>query len=127
MKVNLVNKNFTSDYLVNLLYARGIENVEDFLHPTNEYLSDPTLLDNINQGVLWLEEALNKKGSKILIIVDCDVDGFTSGAIMWNYIHAIAPMQELAFILHEHKQHGLEDCCQEILDGNIGNVKKYIR
>ena len=119
MKVNLVNENFTSDYLYNLLHARGVVNFVDFLQPTNKYLSDPTLLDNINQGALWLEEALNKEGSKILIIVDCDVDGFTSGAIMWNYIHAIAPMQELAFTLHEHKQHGLEDCCQEILDSNI--------
>ena len=92
MKVNLVNENFTSDYLYNLLHARGVVNFVDFLQPTDEYLSDPRLLDNINQGALWLEEALNKKGSKILIVVDCDVDGFTSGAIMWNYIHAIAPM-----------------------------------
>ena len=119
MKVNLVNENFTSDYLYNLLHARGVVNFVDFLQPTNEYLSDPTLLDNINQGALWLEETLNKENSKILIVVDCDVDGFTSGAIIWNYIHAIAPMQELAFILHEHKQHGLEDCCQGILDDNI--------
>jgi single-stranded-DNA-specific exonuclease len=119
MKVNLVNENFYSDYLTNLLHARGVVNVEDFLQPTDKYLSDPGLLDNINQGALWLEETLNKENSKILVIVDCDVDGFTSGAIMWNYIHAIAPMQELAFMLHEHKQHGLEDCCQEILDSNI--------
>ena len=119
MKVNLVNENFTSDYLANLLHTRGVVNVEDFLQPTDKYLSDPSLLDNVNQGARWLEETLNKKNSKILIIVDCDVDGFTSGAIMWNYIHAIAPMQELAFMLHEHKQHGLEDCCQEILDSNI--------
>ena len=119
MKVNLVNENFTSDYLANLLHTRGVVNIEDFLEPTDKYLSDPTLLDNVNQGARWLEETLNKEGSKILIIVDCDVDGFTSGAIMWNYIHAIAPMQELAFMLHEHKQHGLEDCCQEILDSNI--------
>ena len=119
MKINLINENFTSDYLANLLHARGVVNTEDFLQPTDKYLSDPTLLDNINQGALWLEETLNKEHSKILIVVDCDVDGFTSGAIVWNYIHAIAPMQELAFMLHEHKQHGLEDCCQEILNNNV--------
>ena len=119
MKVNLVNENFTSDYLYNLLHARGVVNFVDFLQPTNEYLSDPTLLDNINQGALWLGEALKKENSKILIVVDCDVDGFTSGAIMWNYIHTIAPEQKLYFLLHEHKQHGLEDCCQMILDGEV--------
>lgn len=116
MKINLVNENFTSDYLANLLHTRGVENVEDFLNPPASYLSDPKLLDNIKQGAEWLKETLNKEDSKILIVVDCDVDGFTSGAIMWNYIRAIAPWQELSFLLHEHKQHGLEDCCQMILD-----------
>ena len=48
MKINLINENFTSDYLANLLHVRGVVNTEDFLQPTNEYLSDPTLLDNIN-------------------------------------------------------------------------------
>ena len=119
MKVNLINENFKSNYLANLLHARGVINVEDFLQPTDEYLSDPRLLDNIDQGALWLEETLNKENSKILIIVDCDVDGFTSGAIIWNYIHALAPMQKLTFMLHEHKQHGLEDCYQTILNDQI--------
>ena len=30
MKVNLVNENFTSDYLYNLLHARGVVNFVDF-------------------------------------------------------------------------------------------------
>lgn len=120
MKVNLINENFDSNYLANLLRARGVVNVEDFLQPTDKYLLSPQLLDNINQGSLWLEETLNKENSKILIVVDCDVDGFTSGAIMWNYIRALAPEQKIYFLLHEHKQHGLEDCCQMILDGEVG-------
>ena len=70
MKVNLINENFSSNYLANLLRARGVVNVEDFLRPTDKYLSYPQLLDNINQGALWLEETLNKENSKILIVVD---------------------------------------------------------
>ena len=35
MKVNLVNENYTSNYLTNLLHARGVVNVEDFLQPTD--------------------------------------------------------------------------------------------
>ena len=38
---------------------------------------------------------------------------------MWNYIRALAPELGMSFLLHEHKQHGLEDCCQTILDGEI--------
>lgn len=54
----------------NLLAARGVKDVKDFLQPTDEYLLEPRLLDNIDQGVLWLEETLNKENPKILIIVD---------------------------------------------------------
>lgn len=119
MKVNLVNENFTSDYLANLLHARGVVNVEDFLQPTDEYLSDPGLLDNINQGALWLEETLNKENSKILIVVDCDVDGFTSGAIIFQYLeHFQKPKQIISVIFHEHKQHGLQDHYETLLNDN---------
>ena len=70
MKVKLVNENFQQDYLQNLLAARGVKDVKDFLQPTDKYLLEPRLLDNIDQGVLWLEETLNKENAKILIIVD---------------------------------------------------------
>ena len=119
MKVNLVNENFTSDYLYNLLHARGVVNFVDFLQPTDKYLSDPTLLDNINQGALWLEETLNKENSKILIVVDCDVDGFTSGAIIFQYLeHFQKPKQIISVIFHEHKQHGLQDHYETLLNDN---------
>lgn len=70
MKVKLVNENFQQDYLQNLLAARGVKDVKDFLQPTDKYLLEPRLLDNIDQGVLWLEETLKKENPKILIVVD---------------------------------------------------------
>ena len=70
MKIKLVNENFQQDYLQNLLAARGVKDIENFLQPTDKYLLEPQLLDNINQGALWLEETLNKENSKILIVVD---------------------------------------------------------
>lgn len=70
MKVKLVNENFQQDYLQNLLATRGVKDVKDFLQPTDKYLLEPWLLDNIDQGVLWLEETLNKENPKILIVVD---------------------------------------------------------
>lgn len=54
----------------NLLATRGVKDVKDFLQPTDKYLLEPWLLDNIDQGVLWLEETLNKENPKILIVVD---------------------------------------------------------
>lgn len=119
MKVNLVNENFKENYRENLLKARGITDIEHYLNPTIDNLNDPFLLDNIQEGVLLLEATLCAENSKILLVVDCDVDGFTSSAIVYNYIKTIAPDQYIDFILHEHKQHGLEDHIQYIMESNI--------
>lgn len=118
MKVNLVNENYTQEYLNNLLQARGVTDINKYLHPDISCLNDPLNLDNIKQGAIWLEETLNKENSHILLVVDCDVDGFTSSAIMYNYIKAIAPNQKISYILHEHKEHGLQDHTQTIINGN---------
>ena len=39
----------------------------------------------------------------------CDCDGFTSSAILWLYIKHIFPEANLHFMVHTHKQHGLDD------------------
>jgi single-stranded-DNA-specific exonuclease len=118
MKVNLVNENFQSNYLKQLLTARGVTDIEKYLHPDASCLNDPLNLNNIKQGAIWLEETLNKENSHILLIIDCDVDGFTSSAIMYNYIKAISPNQKISYMLHEHKEHGLQDHTQTIIDSN---------
>ena len=118
MKVNLVNENFQHDYLKELLTTRGVTDFNKYLHPDISCLNDPLNLDNIRKGAIWLEEALNKENSHILLIVDCDVDGFTSSAIMHEYIKAIAPNQKISYMLHEHKEHGLQDHTQTIIDSN---------
>lgn len=118
MKIKLENENFQSNYLKNLLAARGVTNFEQYINPTKENLNYPSLLNNISQGVQWLKEVLDKEKSEILLCVDCDVDGFTSAAIMYLYIKYIRPTQEIKYFLHGHKQHGLQDHIQAILDGD---------
>ena len=118
MKVNLVNENFESNYLENLLTARGITDIERYLNPDPSCLNSPSLLDNMPKGAKLFESILNKENSKILLVIDCDVDGFTSSAIMYIYIRSIAPEQHIDYILHEHKQHGLEDHIQILLESD---------
>lgn len=43
------------------------------------------------------------------MVVDCDVDGFTSASIIYLYIKKINSNQNIEFVLHEHKEHGLQD------------------
>ena len=49
MKVNIVNQNFESDYVKNLLKLRGVEDVDEYLNPTAASLLDFNLLDYNNE------------------------------------------------------------------------------
>ena len=118
MKVNLINENFQKDYLQNLLATRGVTDINKFLDPPIDCLQDPKWLWDIETGAQWLNQVLKKEDSCILLVVDCDVDGFTSSAIIYNYIKQIKPDQEIEYILHEGKQHGLEDHMDFILNCN---------
>ena len=51
MKVNLVNENFKSDYLKNLLSIRGVDNIGVYLNPPDSVVNNPKMLDNIDEGV----------------------------------------------------------------------------
>lgn len=117
MKIKLENENFTNNYLTNLLTSRGVTNIHDFLAPSDKYLEDPSCLSNLEKGIEILQVALEIK-KPLLLLVDCDCDGMTSGAIIYQYIHQIVPDIEIDFILHEGKQHGLEDSIDKILDRN---------
>ena len=112
MKINLVNENFNSNYVANILRARGIENVDDYFHPTRKYLQDPTDLKNIRlAAALYTRIVLNDKPpySKVLIVVDSDNDGYTSAAIIYQYTKRLNCHCKVDYWLHEGKQHGLQD------------------
>lgn len=82
MTVNLTpKKNLVGLY--DLLQSRGIEDVEGYLHPTRVELTDPDWLEHIDEGAQLLYNTIRKPDSTILLIVDCDVDGFTSSAIIY--------------------------------------------
>ena len=117
MKVKLINENFKTNYLENLLKSRGIKDVNEFLHPTISNLNPPENLENIELGCQWLQETLDKENSRILLVVDSDIDGFTSNAVNIN-VKQLEPWQDITYILHENKQHGLQDHIEHILDSD---------
>lgn len=115
MKYRLVNPELNSPYLENLLRERGVEDVKEYIKPTQNYLNDPAKLDNIEKGAeLYLDVV--KRNGNILIVVDSDCDGFTSATIIYQYTKKIAPEIRISYLLHEGKQHGLQDHIDTILD-----------
>ena len=89
MKCVLKNKKITNNYVENLLKERGIIKTENeyehFLNPTSSDLIKPEKLDNTEEGFNLLMKHI-KEGNRILIVVDPDVDGFTSASLMWLYL-----------------------------------------
>lgn len=120
MKCKLINEDFKSDYGANLLRSRGVEDVEHFLRPLPEYLQSPEDLDNIDEGARLLLQNVGE-GKKILLIVDCDCDGYVSSATFYQYIKLLAPETEIDYWIHSGKQHGLEDHIERIMNSS----KKY--
>lgn len=115
MKTRLVNENFKSNYVDQLLKSRGIESPTAYYEPGAEYLQDPRDLENVERGANLLVGVM-ALGERILIVVDSDNDGFTSATIMYNYLKDLAPELEIDYVLHEGKQHGLEDHIKGLLE-----------
>lgn len=112
--IRKTSKNFTEDFLINLLVDRGI--IEDnnvfqkkFFSPTTENLIDPKNLDHMEEGYQLLMKHLTA-GSKIYLCVDSDVDGFTSSAVFYNYLtEHLSNKYNFTIEYHvpEGKEHGL--------------------
>ena len=67
-----------------------------------------------------------KANKRMVVIVDCDCDGYTSAAILINYLYDIFPtyiQNNLSYYMHDSKQHGLSDCIDWLLTvDNLGLV-----
>ena len=101
--------------LIEILKDRGVTDITNFMNPTNSCEYDAHKLLNIDAAAERLLYHL-RKNSKILFIVDCDADGYTSSSILWLYIKHIFPEAQLEFTVHDHKQHGLDDKITWICD-----------
>jgi single-stranded-DNA-specific exonuclease len=115
MRINLINDNFRSDYVNNLLVARGVTDLEAYFNPDVKYLQSPSHFKNIMLAAALYGRVVNSNG-RILIVVDSDCDGFTSAAIIYQYTKRMNPNCQIDYWLHEGKQHGLQDHIDRILD-----------
>ncbi len=95
-----------SDVINDLLRKKGIEDPQAYLNITKKYENNFFLLKNIEKGCLLLLEHL-KKGSKIYLQPDSDMDGYMSASIFYNYVKLIYPDANIVWKMHEGKQHGV--------------------
>lgn len=120
MKVKLINEPIVHDYGAELLQSRGIKDINRFLNPDESCLQSWKDLYNIQKGVALIFAL--PPTARIGLIVDCDVDGFTSAAIIYQYLIKYLPQLQFTFYIHDGKAHGLEEHWEEIQDENFDLV-----
>ena len=120
MKTKLVNKDIRENYTNELLMERGLspEELQYFLEvPDDSYLQEPEGLDYIEQANHMFDEMTNLSYQDIIcVVVDSDVDGFTSAAIFIQYFKKFNNEVHIKPILHTGKGHGLSDTIDKILE-----------
>ena len=91
-----------------ILLNRGIENWKQYLNLNVDCTHDFNLLDNIDKAVSCFINHIENK-SKIHIIVDSDVDGYTSASMVYRYIKHLGEDINVSYSLHTKKQHGISE------------------
>ena len=117
MQTKLVNKEIRNNYTNELLKERGLseEELNYFLNvPDDSALQHPSDLANIEKANFLFDKMINSDNCNICIVVDSDVDGFTSAAIFIQYLRKFNQDIGIIAVLHEGKGHGLSDTIDKI-------------
>ena len=108
-----INSNYST--IEQILSNRDIpiEQINHYLHTTEEDINPPELLgeQNLKQGAAAVVQTI-QSGKTMAVIVDCDCDGYTSSAIFINYLYTLFPTyveNNVSYFVHDSKQHGLSD------------------
>lgn len=126
MKVKpLLSSIKTSTFLHDYLSSLGVEDPERYINAGLEDMDDPWDYPNMEQAIKRLKLAIEKE-EKIGILVDSDVDGFFSAAILAKFLleKLYLPEKFLTFFFHVGKEHGLvqstdEDILQQVFDAGV--------
>ena len=111
--INPINPHYSA--LEQVLTNRGIPHsaIHSWLNTTDNDINDYRLLGEANllKAAKRIVKAVGED-EDVLIIVDSDCDGFTSAALLINYLYDQFPawvQNHLKWFIHSGKQHGLSD------------------
>ena len=120
-----INQNYS--IIEQILTNRGIplKDIPHYLNTTDADINPPQLLgqDKLKAAAAALIQTIHYNHHAI-VVIDSDADGFTSSAILINYLHDLFPVwveKYLTYILHTGKQHGLNDHIQAIIEQKKNN------
>ena len=106
-----INAAYTT--LQQVLTNRGmtLPQISKYFNTTDDDIIPPSNLDNLREGVECFLKHVDTT-DKTLIVVDSDADGYTSSALLINWMYEKWPtyvLQNVSWVIHEGKQHGISD------------------
>ncbi len=108
LKYELIGEN---DYIFGIKECisenRGLENIEELLNLDSSVEKDWKNLINIKKAVECIAKHIENK-SNFFIIVDEDADGYSSAAIIYQYIKQHDDEINIKWYVHEEKVHGIK-------------------
>ena len=131
MKFQLIQNTLnplTSSTVEHILANRGISKdiIDHYLNTTDADINSPLLFGpaTLTAAARTLIKNINEE-KNCLVVVDSDCDGYTSAAIIINYLYDLFPAwvtNHLQWFIHDGKQHGLSDCIAGLLECNYSLV-----
>lgn len=86
----------------------GVKDVAKYMNPNGSYVEDPMIYRNMGEAIQLIKYHV-LMNDKIYILFDADVDGYTSGIIMYQYLKMLNENLDLTILLHNDKTRGLND------------------
>lgn len=120
----ILKKSDNIDLIERIFENRNISfsNKEKFLNPTKEGIQHPLVYKNMDRAFKVFDRNL-KLGEKILVLVDSDADGYCSAATMINFLNKSLKYNNVVYVMHEGKQHGLTE---EMIKNIISNEPSLV-
>lgn len=117
MKFQLIKNNnsiLSTSAIEHILTNRGIakENIQHYLNTTDADINNFSSFGEkqLKNAATALVRTI-QNNDKCLIIVDSDCDGYTSAALLINYLYDLFPAfvnNNLTWVMHQGKQHGID-------------------
>lgn len=96
-----------------ILEERGIEDLDEFLHPNPDDILPLEDLKHIDEAAQAILDSVCM-GETFLVYYDTDVDGCTSGSIATRYLQHLGA--DVYTYINEGKKHGIDEFNTDLLD-----------
>ena len=115
-----INPNYSA--IEQVLTNRGIpySEIKHYLNTTDNDINSAEMLgeERLKAAATALLTTI-KENKKMLVVVDSDCDGYTSSALLLNYLYDLFPafiQNNTKYYIHNGKEHGLSDVMEYIFE-----------